>query len=162
MTKLSLWISLSFAATLARAGQPSGPYLVWADLTERIPSQQTQFLHDFNQSEPDNRFCGEYSDQRLLYVHERPIGFSNSLLTEALIEKDSLARKKLIGLVRNLRDDGISDGIDGVVVFTTKGGTKIISFDVHGKTKEARVKSPNDKTSFIKSFCAVLPEVFRD
>ena len=145
-----------------RAGQPSGPYLVWADLTGQSPSLQTQRLHEFNQTEPDDRFCGEYADQRVLYLYKRPNGFSNALLSDALVKRDGLAKRKLAKLIRTFHEDGILEGIDGVIVFTRDGGARFISFDANKRIRESRASPTNDRKSFAKSFCAVLPEVFRD
>lgn len=160
-----LWVrSLALGALVAShinafAGFPSGPYYVWADLTQQADSPRTSALHEYLKSEVGTAFCDDSAYHWIVYTHKRPPAFSDALLAKAIKSRD--AQTKLARLLRDFRDKGIDDGLDGVIFYTETGGPKMVSVDAHGLVRTKPVLDPGDAGEVMKQFCGVAPPSYR-
>jgi hypothetical protein len=152
------------ATVFANAGFPSGPYIVWVDLEEGRNLQMTVKLLSYIKNLKPNTFCGDTAAGWILYIHSRPDGITNALVENALVNNNDKSKKNLLSLINNYRDKitETNEGLDGVILYSSKGEGRLVSMDAKGKTLSIPYgKYSEEKNEFPKKFCEINPKIYR-
>ena len=80
-------------ASIAHAGSPSGPRIVWVNLES--DQNVTKIIKTFVDSQPAELYCGDSGLGSIFYIEQRPHGISDSLVRQALVEHNLAAKKVL-------------------------------------------------------------------
>ncbi len=161
-----MWVIASLCSLVidvnVLAGSVSGPYVVWVNLDANQGKQVDDVLKKYlNQK---NRDCFEYYKEPILYMQDRPANISNELVYDAFVkgnlEAIATLNKKLIDFVD---EDG--DGLDGVMVYSSKPRPRIMSLttprNYKKKIKTIYLQEPISDTAVQAAFCAVVPPITR-
>lgn len=152
----------------AFAGYAGGPYVVWVNLD-----------HSSERGRID-KVVGEYATAKsvncagrwkmgdsLLYMKKRPPSIGDDLVEDVFLRKKQESKKQLSSALRNYKDVDFRhvDGLDGIIVYTTEGGARMMSLTT-GKRKIESVAiashgKPPVKGDIEDAFCALLPPITR-
>lgn len=151
---------LMLVPSLALAGSLSGPYVVWVNLDGEAGKAVDARI----KAVADTSICeGEWLNHPLLYTVQRPPLITNQVVKKAFIARDPVALKQIKTALRRYKDEDVGDdGMDGIYVYTSHGGPRLMSLP----TQARRIKSypvsldPNDDR-IEKAFCAALPPIKR-
>ena len=157
-----LFVLLLAAWGQARAGSAGGPRLVWIDLDKN--HRATQPVKDFVNSQPSDLYCDGDGYGLAFYMQKRPAGLTDSLIRAAIVERKPKARAAVLKIMKSFKDpdEGIKDGLDGVVVFANVEGLRIISMDARGSIARSKPVSLDAPQTLSKALCSVTPMIYRD
>ncbi len=146
----------------AHAGSAGAPRLVWVDLEKNHPA--TQAIKDFVNSQPEDIYCDGDGYGLAFYIDKRPAGLTNSLVRQAVVANNARAKAAVLQIMRSFKDadEGIKDGLDGVVVFVDLDGLRMISMDARGKIARSAPASLQSPHSLSAALCSVTPMNYRD
>lgn len=103
----------------------------------------------------------------ILYMKKRPNGITDDLIRKVFVQKDGSSLRRLNHLLKSFKDTevGVDEGLDGVVVYSSKGGPHMMNF-ITGR-KKIKSYSLASNNSLVKAqdveeaFCVLLPPTTR-
>jgi hypothetical protein len=128
-----------------------------------------QKIIDFANSDRIDSMCGINwtRNSSVLYIKTRPKKLTDSLLHRVFFDQEKSAFKELSDMLRSFRDENaeVHDGLDGVMIYSSKNGPRMMSF-TKGKKKvvEYSLKSNSSKlktNDIEEAFCALMPPITR-
>jgi hypothetical protein len=154
-----LELLLLCACVKASAGTPSGPFLVWIDTSTNNKKAIDRSLLEYLDAEPDYELCENTAPNWVVFIKERPAGITEEIIKDIIFERREQATKKLISILKEYRDDEITEGLDGVIILINN---RIYSIDRAGKTLQSqKIKNPLYQKELVSAFCSTIPEVYR-
>ncbi|WP_432728051.1 hypothetical protein [Variovorax sp. W6] len=152
------------------AGYRDDRLVMWVNLDEGSGGLDvSSTIREFIRSGRIDKECGVdwAAWGSALYMKKRPAGITNDLIKEVFLEKNKASLDKLDRLLRTFRDseNGVDEGLDGVVVYAGKKYPRMMNFVVGGK-KIKTYKMTSDKSDptireIEEAFCVLLPPVTR-
>ncbi len=168
----------AFAVTCLLLGHPLSSFagyrddrlVVWVNLESGSKGFNVdEVIRDFIHSGRVDSSCGVRWQQwgSTLYMKKRPDGITDDLIRKAFIEKDRPSLQRLNHLLKSFKDPeiGADEGLDGVVVYSSKGGPHMMNF-ITGR-KKIKSYSLASNNSLVKAqdveeaFCVLLPPTTR-
>ena len=128
-----------------------------------------QKIVDFANADRIDSICGINwtRNNSILYIKKRPQKITDSLLHRVFFDQEKSAFKELSNVLRNFRDNDaeVYDGLDGVIIYSSKNGPRMMSFTKGGKKvmeRSLKFDSSKLRTEDIEqSFCALMPPITR-
>jgi hypothetical protein len=147
---------------VAIAGMPARPYFAWINPYKLENPNVTSNIEQYIKSQPEDEFCGKTALWWIAYVQTRPSGITEDLVQKATELNDKKARATIAKSITQFRDKDVDNGLDGVVAYSIKPESHMVSINAHGKLrKSSTIKDPRDPQQIINAFCAVIPESYR-
>lgn len=158
-------LNISFQAF---AGYAGGPYVVWVNLDRSSEGERVdKIVADYATAKAVNCAGRWKMGDSLLYMKKRPLLITDDLVEDVFIRKNWSQKKRLSSALRNYKDIDFHhyDGLDGIIVYTTESGAKMMSLTT-GKRKIESVaiashSRPPVKGDIEDAFCALLPPITR-
>ena len=100
-------------------------------------------------------------------MKKRPDGITNELIRKVFIEKDGSSLRRLNYLLKSFKDagNGVDEGLDGVVVYSNKGGPHMMNFITGRKKIKSYSLALNNSLvraqDVEEAFCVLLPPTTR-
>lgn len=152
------------------AGYRDDRLVVWVNLEEGSrDSNVDEVIFNFIHSGRIDSSCGVRWEEwgSTLYMKKRPNGITNDLIRRVFIEKDGSSLRRLNYFLKSFKDSegGVDEGLDGVVVYSNKGGARMMNF-VTGR-KKVKSYSLASSNYLVKAqdiedaFCVLLPPTTR-
>lgn len=163
-----VFLLLLLKTPLIFAGYAGGPYVLWVNLDHSSGKEWVDgVIANFATSKPVG-CAGEWKmGDSLLYMKKRPPLINNELVEDVFLRKNRDQKKQLNLALKSYRDIDFRhhDGLDGVIVYTSEGGAKMMSLTT-GKNKIESVAVASHGNSPVKedienAFCALLPPITR-
>lgn len=168
------WCATVFFAVLlntpfqAFAGYAGGPYVVWVNLDRSSEGERVdKIVADYATAKPVNCAGRWKMGDSLLYMKKTPGIDWRWFGEDVFLRKKQESKKQLSSALRNYKDVDFRhvDGLDGIIVYTTEGGTRMMSLTT-GKRKIESVAigmhgRPPVKGDIEDAFCALLPPITR-
>lgn len=171
---LRRWRATVFFAVLintpfqAFAGYAGGPYVVWVNLDHSSEGGRVDKVVSEYATAKSVNCAGRWKmGDSLLYMKKRPSSIGDDLVEDAFLRRKQESKKQLSSALRNYKDADFRqvDGLDGIIVYTTEGGARMMSLTT-GKRKIESVAiashgRPPVKGDIEDAFCALLPPITR-
>jgi len=159
-----LWLLASvMRPDVAYAGFAAGPFLVWVNLQKDANAHITEEVVRYVKNEKIGVLCDRNVNGPILYVNSRPEGLTDQLVTDALIKHDNAAIASLREKLLTFRDPpDVTEGLDGLIVYAEIDGPRMIGFGAKsGRPHVSAINRTMNSYQVIKSFCAVVPPIWR-
>jgi hypothetical protein len=152
------------------AGYREDRLVVWVNLEEASDHLNVnKVIENFIISRRVDTECGvRWRDGgSILYMKKRPHQITNDLIREVFIQRKKTALQRLNYLLKSFRspEDGVQDGLDGVMVYSNNNGPHMMNFITKRKTIKAYPLALKDSTPTTQdiedAFCILLPPITR-
>jgi hypothetical protein len=152
------------------AGYREDRLVVWINLEEASDHLNvSKVIANFINSRRVDTECGVHwrDGGSILYMKKRPHQITNDLIREVFIQRKEASLQRLNYLLKSFRgpEDGVRDGLDGVMVYSNNNGPHMMNFIANKKTIKAyplALKNSTPTTRDIEdAFCILLPPITR-